>query len=649
MQQRQQEQQEQQEQQHATREQLAALNSRSSDALLLEGLRRPATPAPLTKSPAARKEAGGSAAAVKAETQSFDKACPLTAEDFASSEGPAAALTARVRANCDFERFSGQELCDSCSCAIFNGLFEALTAAGVKPTSIDAAINSCADALWQGLMDSGALPLKTQLHLSTCEPGQCAYTNSTAAVAAADKAQQSSTCPMTTKAFSNSPPLRASISAACNASAVSGQALCNSCSCTIFNGLFDALAFAGHSVSSVDGTISKCAETLWQGLLDTAALPQQTQAFLAACKPGDCVYSAATAAVVATDVDYQAPNCPLSVQQFASSASLRQAVVAACDATKRSGRALCKSCYCTALNAVYQSSQDAKAALSSVDAGDCVFRLWASMSINGTATIAANDTAQYDTCQPFKALHLQCPAPQNSALHAVFYDEAKSLVAGQLPPRKAASSAITAKDAAGGNSTTAAAAAATCPLTAGDYTASSEFRAAVRSSCDSTTVNGTALCTRCYCGALQTAFVMEFRALSGNATAAQAHDWGSCHAPMLAGMQASGELSDAAWSTLQSCDLAAALAGCAMDDSHAVSIEALVGAWPAGDDKNMTRSLNVTQLIAGETPEAGQLTNASSVQNSTAGQAPVKSGAQGQSRLQLLQAVLLAAAAVLML
>lgn len=118
--------------------------------------------------------------------------------------------------------------------------------------------------------------------------------------------------------------------ATADASAVSGQALCNSCSCAIFNGLFDALAFAGHSVSSVDGTISKCAETLWQGLLDTAALPQQTQAFLAACKPGDCVYSAATAAVVATDVDYQAPNCPLSVQQFASSASLRQAVVAAC-------------------------------------------------------------------------------------------------------------------------------------------------------------------------------------------------------------------------------------------------------------------------------------------------------------------------------
>lgn len=58
------------------------------------------SPVHLQQSPAARKEAGGSAAAVKAEAQSFDKACPLTAEDFASSEGPAAALTARVRANC---------------------------------------------------------------------------------------------------------------------------------------------------------------------------------------------------------------------------------------------------------------------------------------------------------------------------------------------------------------------------------------------------------------------------------------------------------------------------------------------------------------------------------------------------------------------
>jgi hypothetical protein len=112
--------------------------------------------------------------------------------------------------------FSGQELCDSCSCAIFNGLFEALTAAGVKTTSIDAAINSCADVLWQGLMESGALPLKTQLHLNTCEPGDCAYSNSTAAVAAKDAEYKSSTCPMSVKAFSNSPPLRASIGAACS-------------------------------------------------------------------------------------------------------------------------------------------------------------------------------------------------------------------------------------------------------------------------------------------------------------------------------------------------------------------------------------------------------------------------------------------------
>lgn len=113
---------------------------------------------------------------------------------------------------------------------------------------------------------------------------------------------------------------------------------------------------------------------------------------------------------------------------------------------------------------------------------------------------------------------------------------------------------------------------------------------------------------------------------------------------MLSGMQASGELSDAAWTTLQSCDLAAALAGCAMDDAHAVSIESIVGAWPAGDDKNMTRSLNVTQLIVGDTPEAGQLTNASASQNSTAGQAPAKSWAHGQSRLQAVQLVMLPAA-----
>jgi hypothetical protein len=58
----------------------------------------------------------------------------------------------------------------------------------------------------------------------------------------------------------------------------------------------------------------------------------------------------------------------------------------------------------------------------------------------------------------------------------VFYDEAKSLVAGKLPARKAASNAAKSKDA---NST----AAAACPLTAADYTASSEFKAAVRSSC----------------------------------------------------------------------------------------------------------------------------------------------------------------------
>jgi hypothetical protein len=167
------------------------------------------------------------------------------------------------------------------------------------------------------------------------------------------------------------------------------------------------------------------------------------------------------------------------------------------------------------------------------------------------------------------------------------------------------------------------------------------LRVAVPLETDSTTITGTALCARCYCGALQTAFVMEFRALSGNATAAQAHDWGSCHAPMHAGMQASGELSEAAWSTLQSCDLAASLAGCAMDDAHAVSIESIVGAWPAGDDKNMTRSLNVTQLIAGDSPEAGQLANASAAQNSTAGQAPAKSWAEGQSSLQSVQAVML--------
>jgi hypothetical protein len=112
---------------------------------------------------------------------------------------------------------------------------------------------------------------------------------------------------------------------------------------------------------------------------------------------------------------------------------------------------------------------------------------------------------------------------------------------------------------------------------------------------------------------------------------------------MLAGMQASGELSEAAWSTLQSCDLAAALAGCAMDDSHALSIESIVSAWPAGDDKNMTRSLNVTQLIAGDTPEAGQLANASGAQNSSAAHIPVKSAEQAQS-LQLVQLLALVAA-----
>jgi hypothetical protein len=142
---------------------------------------------------------------------------------------------------------------------------------------------------------------------------------------------------------------------------------------------------------------------------------------------------------------------------------------------------------------------------------------------------------------------------------------------------------------------------------------------------------------------------MEFLALSGNATAAQAHDWGSCHAPMLAGMQASGELSEAAWATLQSCDLAAALAGCAMDDSHAVSIESIVGAWPAGDDKNMTRSLNVTQLIAGDTPEAGQLANASGVHSSSAGPAPAKSAAHSLRLMQLLVLFAAAVAVVLML
>jgi hypothetical protein len=115
-----------------------------------------------------------------------------------------------------------------------------------------------------------------------------------------------------------------------DATAFSGQALCNSCSCAIFNGLFDALAGAGHSVTSVDRSINNCAENLWQGLLDANALPQQTQIFLSTCKPGDCVYSAATSAVVAMDVDYQAPNCPLSVKQFASSVPLRQAVVTAC-------------------------------------------------------------------------------------------------------------------------------------------------------------------------------------------------------------------------------------------------------------------------------------------------------------------------------
>jgi hypothetical protein len=115
----------------------------------------------------------------------------------------------------DYDRFSGQELCDSCSCAIFNGLFEALTAAGVQTTSIDAAINSCADQLWQGLMDSGALPSKTQQHLTTCEPGDCTYSNSTAAVAAADTEYKSSSCPMDAKAFAESSQLKASIAAAC--------------------------------------------------------------------------------------------------------------------------------------------------------------------------------------------------------------------------------------------------------------------------------------------------------------------------------------------------------------------------------------------------------------------------------------------------
>jgi hypothetical protein len=115
----------------------------------------------------------------------------------------------------DYERFSGQELCDTCSCAIFNGLFEALTAAGVTATSIDAAINSCADQLWLGFMDSGALSSKTQLHLTTCEPGDCAYSNSTAAVAAADTEYKSNTCPMSVKAFADSSQLKASIGAAC--------------------------------------------------------------------------------------------------------------------------------------------------------------------------------------------------------------------------------------------------------------------------------------------------------------------------------------------------------------------------------------------------------------------------------------------------
>lgn len=111
---------------------------------------------------------------------------------------------------------------------------------------------------------------------------------------------------------------------------MSEQQLCNSCSCAMFNGLFDALAFAGHEVKSVDGTIGGCAENLWQGLLDASVLTTQTQTLLATCKPADCLYSSATAAVVATDVDYQAPKCPLSVKQYAASQPLRRAVVTAC-------------------------------------------------------------------------------------------------------------------------------------------------------------------------------------------------------------------------------------------------------------------------------------------------------------------------------
>lgn len=91
---------------------------------------------------------------------------------------------------------------------------------------------------------------------------------------------------------------------------------------------------------------------------------------------------------------------------------------------------------------------------------------------------------------------------------------------------------------------------------------------------------------------------MEFRALSANATAAQAHNMGACHSTMLSGMQGSGALSDAAAQALQSCDLAAVLASCAMDDSHAESIESIVGAWPTTPDKNMTWSLNITQFVS---------------------------------------------------
>lgn len=116
----------------------------------------------------------------------------------------------------DYDRWSGQELCDACSCAIFNGLFEALAAAGHKVSSIDEAILDCADNLWQGLMDTGALSRKTQLYLSTCVPGDCAYSNSTAAVADVDVEYQKSKCPMAVEAFSSSPPLRASVKAACS-------------------------------------------------------------------------------------------------------------------------------------------------------------------------------------------------------------------------------------------------------------------------------------------------------------------------------------------------------------------------------------------------------------------------------------------------